>query len=166
VAGFPPIAVRQPRPHDLVDDPVEVCGIGTGFEGVFSARVRDANGVQLVLVSITAGGTGTWGNYHAALSLGGVPATPQRTVEVFEFSQKGDGTELNKVVIPVTFGIALLDPYRGFAQYTVLPGDTLSSISQHYYGTATEWPRVYEANHHQIVNPNFIFPGQVLRVPQ
>jgi immunoglobulin-like protein involved in spore germination len=38
---FPPITVRQPRPHDLVDDPVGVCGIGTGFEGVISARVRD-----------------------------------------------------------------------------------------------------------------------------
>jgi hypothetical protein len=33
MAIFPPITVRQPRPHDLVDDPVGVCGVGTGFEG-------------------------------------------------------------------------------------------------------------------------------------
>src|SRR5438132_207558 len=32
MSGFPPIAVRQPRPYDLVDDPVRACGIGTGFE--------------------------------------------------------------------------------------------------------------------------------------
>src|SRR5215208_2974460 len=114
---FPPITVRQPRPYDLVDDPVGVCGVGTGFEGQFSARVRDANGAELALTSIAAGGTGIWGNYHAPLPLGGVPATPQGTLEVFEFSAKGGGTELNKVVVPITFGRALLDLYHGFAQY-------------------------------------------------
>jgi hypothetical protein len=45
--SFPVITVRQPRPHDLVDDPVEVCGVGTGFEAVFAARVRDGNGNEL-----------------------------------------------------------------------------------------------------------------------
>jgi hypothetical protein len=36
---FPPIAVRQPLPFDIVDVPVRVCGVGTGFEGQFSDRV-------------------------------------------------------------------------------------------------------------------------------
>lgn len=40
----PPITVRQPRPHGIVDDPVRVCGGGTGFEGVIFARVRANNG--------------------------------------------------------------------------------------------------------------------------
>ena len=44
VAGFPPISIRQPEPFDLVDDPVEICGVGTGFEAVFEARVRGADG--------------------------------------------------------------------------------------------------------------------------
>jgi hypothetical protein len=35
MSGFPPISVRQPAPYDLVDDPVSVSGVGTGFEGVF-----------------------------------------------------------------------------------------------------------------------------------
>src|SRR5579859_2180188 len=52
MSAFPSISVRQPQPFDLVDDPVEVCGVGTGFEGQFSARIRDANGAQLVLVAI------------------------------------------------------------------------------------------------------------------
>ena len=43
MAGLPPISVRQPRPFDIVDDPVEICGIGSGFEGQFAARDRDAN---------------------------------------------------------------------------------------------------------------------------
>ena len=166
MAGFPPTAVRQPRPYDLVDDPVEVCGVGTGFEAKFSARIRDANGTELALVSITAGGTGIWGNYHTTLGLGGIPSTPQGTLEVFEFSASGDGTELHKVVVPIIFGVALLDPYHGFAQYTVVSGDTLSAIAQQWYGDPNQWPRLFEANRNQISNPNLIFPGQVLRIPQ
>jgi nucleoid-associated protein YgaU len=166
MTGFAPIVVRQPQPFDLVDDPVEVCGVGTGFEAVFSARVRDAHGMELKLVSIHAGGTGIWGNYHTTLALGGPPSTPQGTLEVFEFSAKGDGTELNKVVVPITFGTALINPYTGFGQYTVLAGDTLSKIAQAQYGNANLWPRLFEANRHEISDPNLIFPGQVLRVPQ
>jgi hypothetical protein len=75
--AFPPITVRQPQPSDIVDDAVEICGVGSGFEGVFSARVRDGNGAELSQVTITAGGTGILGNYHAVLSLSKVPATPQ-----------------------------------------------------------------------------------------
>jgi hypothetical protein len=73
--AFPPITVRQPLPFDLADDPVEVCGVGTGFEGTFAARRRDGDGAELARVSIHAGGTGIWGNFHVAIPLG-VPPTP------------------------------------------------------------------------------------------
>lgn len=49
--------------------------------------------------------------------------------------------------------------------YTVVPGDTLWGISESYYGTGTEWPRIYQANTGQIANPNLIFPGQILTIP-
>ena len=166
MAGFPPITVRQPRPHDLVDDPVAACGVGTGFEGTFTARVRDANGTELAQVPVSAGGTGIWGNFHAVLPLGAVPATPHGTLEVFEFSASGDGSELNKVVVPIVFGRALVDPYHGFAQHTVKSGDTLRSIAQQWYGDPNAFSKIFEANRNQIVNPNLIYPGQVLRIPQ
>ena len=165
MAGFAPITVRQPRPYDLVDLPVMVCGVGTGFEGVIAARLRDGGGNELVQVSISVGGTGIWGNYSATLDPGGVPAMPQGTLEVFESSPK-DGSDINKVIVPITFGRSLLDPYHGFAQHTVVAGDTLSAIAQHWYGAASQWPRVFEANRDQILDPNLIFPGQVLRIPQ
>jgi hypothetical protein len=62
--AFPPIVVRQPRPNDLVDDPVQVCGIGTGFEAVLDARVLDANGAELKEISFRAGAMGVWGNFQ------------------------------------------------------------------------------------------------------
>ena len=55
MTAFPPIDVRQPRLYDIVDDPVHVCGVGTGFEGTFAARVRDANGQQRGQVQILDG---------------------------------------------------------------------------------------------------------------
>ena len=160
--SFPAITVRQPQPFDLVDDPVEVCGVGTGFEGVLSARVRDGNGAELAETSITAGGTGIWGNFHAVLPLGPVPATPQGILEVFDVSAATGG----KVVVPVVFGRALVDPFHGFAQYTVVAGDTLSAIAQQWYLDPSAWPRIFEANRDQIGNPDLVFPGQVLRIPQ
>jgi nucleoid-associated protein YgaU len=164
VPGFPPISVRQPLAYDIVDDPIMVCGIGTGFEGQIVARVLDSGGTQIAKVPVRAGGTGIWGNYSATLATG-VPATAQGTLEVFEISQE-DGSELNSIVVPITFGPALLNPYRGFAQYTVVSGDSLSSIATKYYGNASKWTTIFEANRNQIQDPNRIFAGQVLRIPQ
>jgi nucleoid-associated protein YgaU len=163
--SFPVITVRQPRPYDLVDDPVAVCGVGTGFEATFAARVRDANGAELAQVPIHAGGTGIWGNFHVTLPLGSVPATPQGALEVYGF-HAGTGAEINKVVVPIVFGRALVDPYHGFAQHEVVAGDTLSSIAQQFLGDPARWPAIFEANRDQIFNPNLIYVGQTLRVPQ
>lgn len=162
---FPPIAVRQPQPFDIVDLPVRVAGVGTGFEGQFSARVRDGNGAQLALISISAGGMGIWGNYDVSIAPPATPTTTLGTVEVFEFSAKGDGTELNKVTVPVAFGPVLISPYHGFEQYTVVAGDTLSGIAQEKYGNSSLFPRIFDANRDVISDPNLIFVGQVLRIP-
>src|SRR5690349_8054118 len=121
--SFPTITVRQPQPHDLVDDPVVVCGVGVGFEGVVgAARVRDANGTALAQVPINAGGTGIWGNFHVEVPLGVSPATPQGALEVFGF-HAGTGAEIDKLIVPIVFGPALLDPYVGFLQREVEAGD-------------------------------------------
>ena len=164
--SFPPIVVRHPQPFDLVDDPIQVSGLRAGFEGQFSARVRDGNGAQLALVTLTAGGTGTWANFQATVDLPNVPPTPHGTLEVFEPSAAGDGNELHKVVVAITFGRALLDPYHGFAQHTAAAGETLTAIAQQWYGNGALWPRIHEANRDQIAHPNVIFVGQVLRIPQ
>jgi hypothetical protein len=39
--AIPFVSVRHPRPHDIVDDPVEVAGVGTGFESTLQARLRN-----------------------------------------------------------------------------------------------------------------------------
>ncbi len=49
--------------------------------------------------------------------------------------------------------------------YTVVSGDNLSKIAKHFYGHATEWHAIFEANRDQLDDPNKIKPGQVLKIP-
>jgi LysM repeat protein len=49
--------------------------------------------------------------------------------------------------------------------YVVRPGDTLSSISQRIYGTPADALWLYKVNMAKIRNPNLIYPGQVLSLP-
>ena len=163
MAGLPPIFVQQPQPFDIVDDPIKVAGIGSGFEGQFAARVRDANGTELTQINVNGAGFVLF-NFQVQIPLPGVPSTSRGFLEVFEFSAK-DGSEINKQIVPIIFGRTLVDPYAGFQQYTVQAGDTLSAIAQQFYGNAALFPRIFEANTHQLSNPNLIFPGQVLRIP-
>ena len=165
-APIPPISVRQPQPYDLVDVPIQVAGVGTGFEGAFAVRVRDGTGAELARRPIHAGGTGILGDFSLAVPLDRPPATPQGSVEVFEPSAKGDGSELNRVVVPVIFGPALLSPYHGFALDTVRPGETPASIAGRWYGDPGLGWRLVEANRGRLADPQHPAPGQVLRIPQ
>jgi nucleoid-associated protein YgaU len=53
----------------------------------------------------------------------------------------------------------------GGQSYTVQTGDTLSHIAQKHYGKASHWHAIFEANRDQIDDPDRIFPGQVLKLP-
>lgn len=49
--------------------------------------------------------------------------------------------------------------------YEIVSGDTLSAIAKRYYGKASEYPRIFEANREVIKNPDLIFVGQKIRIP-
>jgi nucleoid-associated protein YgaU len=49
--------------------------------------------------------------------------------------------------------------------YTVQKGDTLSHIAKHFYGKASGWHAIFEANRDQLDDPDLIRPGQVLVIP-
>ena len=163
--AIPNISVRHPRPDDIVDDPVEVAGVGTGFEGTLQARLRNHAGDEIAQRHFDAGGTGIWGNFFFRIDIPGVPGRARGTLEVFEFSAE-DGSEINKRVIPIVFGRALVDPFQGFTVHTVEPGDTLSAIADTFYGDPAKFRIIFAANRNQLDDPDVIVPGQVLRVPQ
>jgi nucleoid-associated protein YgaU len=49
--------------------------------------------------------------------------------------------------------------------YTVEKGDTLSAIAKKFYGDASDYPIIFEANKPMLADPDKIYPGQVLRIP-
>ena len=50
-------------------------------------------------------------------------------------------------------------------QYLVSRGDFLFKIAAEVYNDPGKWTEIYEANKRQIVDPNLIFPAQVLDIP-
>lgn len=50
--------------------------------------------------------------------------------------------------------------------YEVKPGDTLSKIAKQFYGDANRYSAIFEANQPMLKDPDEIYPGQTLRIPQ
>ena len=50
--------------------------------------------------------------------------------------------------------------------YKVQQDDWLWKISRNEYGTALGWDKIYQANRGKINNPNMIFPGMELIIPE
>ncbi len=88
--------------------------------------------------------------------------------------QAHDQSTKEKVVLVVgnTKGIVSVDDQMSVdhtepeAQFhTVVDGDTLGKIAKHYYGNATKYTLIFEANKPMLTDPDKIYPGQVLRIP-
>lgn len=47
----------------------------------------------------------------------------------------------------------------------VVSGDTLSKIAKEFYGDASKYPVIFEANKPMLSHPDKIYPGQLLRIP-
>ena len=124
--AFPLIIVRHPRPHDIVDDPVEVAGVGTGFEGNAAGAVAQPAGGEIAHRNFQAGGTRHLGQlllpHRRARAC---PPSRAGRLEIFEFSAE-DGSEINKHVIPIVYGRRARPAVQGFAIHTVRAGETLS----------------------------------------
>lgn len=50
--------------------------------------------------------------------------------------------------------------------YVVVSGDTLGAISKKYYGKASDYMKIFEANKDILDNPDLIKVGQKLRIPE
>lgn len=57
-------------------------------------------------------------------------------------------------------------PEPGAVFYTVKKGDTLSKIAKEHYRDANKYMTIFEANKPMLKDPDKIYPGQVLRIPQ
>ena len=49
--------------------------------------------------------------------------------------------------------------------YEIVSGDTLSKLAKKYYGDASAYPRIFDANREVIKDANLIYVGQKIRIP-
>lgn len=49
--------------------------------------------------------------------------------------------------------------------YTVKKGDSLWKIAEAHYGNGSKYNAIFEANKPMLMDPNKIYPGQMLRIP-
>ena len=57
------------------------------------------------------------------------------------------------------------EPPPNAASYTVHPGDNLGKIALRFYGKASLWTLIFEANRDVLNSPGLIRPGMVLKIP-
>ncbi|MBT8083619.1 MAG: peptidoglycan-binding protein LysM [Woeseia sp.] len=50
--------------------------------------------------------------------------------------------------------------------YEIKSGDTLGKIAKQFYGSASKYMKIFEANRDIIDNPDRIYPGQKIRIPK
>lgn len=50
--------------------------------------------------------------------------------------------------------------------YVIKKGDSLSKIAKEFYHDAKAWKKIYEANKDTIKNPDLIYPGQKIIIPE
>jgi nucleoid-associated protein YgaU len=62
-------------------------------------------------------------------------------------------------------GVTAPAPVQDVQYYEIQSGDTLSAIAKKYYGNASDYPRIFEANREVIKDANLIYPGQKIRIP-
>lgn len=54
---------------------------------------------------------------------------------------------------------------RAGSQYTVVAGDTLGKIAIRFYGDASQWRRLYDANRGTLADADHLPVGTVLTIP-
>jgi len=50
--------------------------------------------------------------------------------------------------------------------YEIVSGDTLGGVAKKFYGKASAYMKIFEANREIISDPNKIYPGQKIRIPK
>lgn len=76
---------------------------------------------------------------------------------------EGVGKVVSNIAVAAAGGSG---PPANSEYYEIRSGDTLSAIAQRFYGKASEYPRIVEANLEVIKDPDKIFVGQKIRIPK
>lgn len=87
-----------------------------------------------------------------------------RVMQEFNARVETDNT-LNQIRVAKAEPVVLPGPAVEERWHVVVSGDTLSGLARKYYGKASLYMKIFEANKDQLTNPDLIKVGQKLRIP-
>ncbi len=159
------IDVQQPAPYDIVGPNLQVAGQSLTFEGNVQWTLTEGHDQLDGFITNSGGGVTQF-----QFTITGIGDTamklPRLFLTVFEEDvSDGEGFPPPSVTVPVIYGPLLVDDFAGWQPYTVQAGDTLSAIAASFYGDATAFGIIAQANPLTIADPDVIFAGQELRIP-
>ena len=138
----------------------------------FNEKVREAiaqiDGMGLGVKGLAASVSG-----KVVTLTGEAPTLGVKTRVISEFNSRVDADNvLNRITIAA--GAAPKDaaakaapaPAAEFEWYEVQKGDTLSALAKRFYGKASQYMRIFDANKDVLTNPDLIKVGQKLRIPK
>lgn len=102
------IRIRQPRPNQVIDSPLEITGEARGlwfFEASFPSRLLDANGVELGVTAVQAQGewmTQNFVDFHGTLTFQ-KPGTEKGTLILEKDYPSGLAAHADHLRVPVRF---------------------------------------------------------------
>jgi len=78
----------------------------------------------------------------------------------------GAQTPIKTKTVPAETKVAATpDSFAEAFDYTIQRGDTLSHLALKYLGNQYLWQKIYAANKETMKNPNFLYVGQVIKIP-
>ncbi len=96
----------------------------------------------------------------------------QGKVTLFGKTESQETSEKAELIVGNTQGVSEVDnnievvvPQPEAVFHTVVKGEYLSKIAKQYYGNANRYMEIFEANKPMLKDPDEIYPGQVLRIP-
>jgi nucleoid-associated protein YgaU len=155
--------LQRAAPRDLSLGPLSIDTIDYDAEGnvIFTGRAEPGSVVQVFASGQPLAETQT--DQRGVWSVSGSLAPGRYTLQIVQLDENGR----SKYAIEVPFEQASQnDIVFSDGNVVVQPGNNLWMIARRAYGEGEQYTVIYEANAGQIRNPDLIFPGQTLRVPE
>lgn len=132
-------------------------GFGTGSISVSGELADEANRQKIIDTLSAIKGISKVDDHMVVASATPAPAEPPAAAEGAQVAGGG---------APEPADAAEAVPAGEARTYTVKSGDSLWKISEEMYGNGSKYMAIFEANKGLLENPDKIFPGQELVIPE
>ncbi len=142
-------------------------GLFDMFKKAIGMDVDDGKEAEAITKSITDAFGDNISGLNVAFDDGTVTLSGQ--ADSFATKQKAvlmAGNVKNVEAVNDMLTVKVAEPEPELRYYTIERGDSLSKIAKEVYGDFNKWEALFAANKEVIKDPDLIYPGQTIRIPE